>query len=102
MFEIVSVLVYIIIIFGVTSLLKIKKTKSGNFGKGESSAMPHEHRPAGVHDTFNKKSSANSAGAQPHRHETKKFTSMSDASKLPPGYILLNGEPVKVSDLDNK
>ncbi len=66
------------------------------------SAMPHEHTQPGKYQTYNKKRMDNSAGAQPHKHETRKYTSMSDASKLPKGYILLNGEPVKVSDLDNK
>ncbi|WP_029231169.1 hypothetical protein [Butyrivibrio sp. VCB2006] len=56
----------------------------------------------GKYDTFNKKSIFNTSGAQPHVHETRKYTSMSDASKLPPGYILLNGEPVRVADLEGK
>ena len=56
----------------------------------------------GKHVTYNKKSICNTAGAQPHIHETGKYRSMSDASKLPPGYILLNGEPVRVADLEGK
>ena len=56
----------------------------------------------GKYDTFNKKSIFNTSGAQPHVHETMKYTSMSDASKLPPGYILVNGEPVRVADLEGK
>ncbi len=32
----------------------------------------------------------------------KNYTATCDASKLPKGYILLNGEPVRVADLDEK
>lgn len=68
----------------------------------EASAQHHTHRAPGKYDTFNKKSLFNTQGAQPHIHETKKYSSMPDASKLPPGYILLNGEPVRVADLEGK
>ena len=69
---------------------------------GESGAMPHRHRESGVYDTYNRKSFRNDTGAMPHRHEKGHYTSMADASKLPPGYILLNGEPVRVADLEGK
>ncbi len=97
--ETASLIVYlfVIVIFIMTYVKKIKKSKSG-----ETSAMPHAHTKPGQHVTFNKKSIFNESGAMPHKHETKKYTSMSDASKLPPGYILLNGEPVRVADLDGK
>ncbi len=42
------------------------------------------------------------SSAMPHKHETKHYTATCDASKLPKGYILLNGEPVRVADLDEK
>ena len=42
------------------------------------------------------------AGTMPHKHEKNHYTSMADASKLPKGYILLNGEPVRVADLEGK
>ena len=69
---------------------------------GESSAMPHEHRKSGVYDTYNKKSWRNDSGTMPHKHEAGHYTSMMDVSRLPKGYILLNGEPVRVADLEGK
>ena len=68
----------------------------------EPSAMPHEHRKSGVYDTYNKKSWRNDSGTMPHKHEKGHYTSMMDTSKLPKGYILLNGEPVRVADLEGK
>ena len=68
----------------------------------QSSAMPHTHRPSGVYDTYNKKSVFNDSGTMPHKHESGHYTSMMDVSKLPKGYILLNGEPVRVADLEGK
>ncbi len=68
----------------------------------ESSAMPHKHRESGVYDSYNRKSWLNNSGAMPHKHESGHYTAMMDASKLPPGYILLNGEPVRVADLEGK
>ena len=44
----------------------------------------------------------NNPGAMPHKHEKNHYTAMADASKLPKGYILLNGEPVRVADLEGK
>ena len=69
---------------------------------GEPSAMPHTHRPSGVYDTFNRRSARNDSGTMPHKHEEGHYTSMMDVSKLPKGYILLNGEPVRVADLEDK
>ena len=98
MAAIVSALFYLVVFILISMLLRKKSSPKPK----ETSAMPHEHKRAGSYDTFNKKSPVNTAGAQPHVHETKKYTSMSDASKLPPGYILLNGEPVRVADLEGK
>lgn len=64
--------------------------------RSESGSMPHNHRESGVYDSYNRKNARNDSGTMPHKH------SMSDASKLPPGYILLNGEPVRVADLEGK
>lgn len=116
--DLIMIIVYIV---AVTSLLSyIKKKSMSVFKRGagvqesddlesstqrhvkEASAQPHTHRAPGKYDTFNKKSLFNTQGAQPHIHETKKYSSMPDASKLPPGYILLNGEPVRVADLEGK
>ena len=110
-----SAIFYIVVIIAV--VYKIKK-KGGIAGAGidrrpgapsspatkaETSAMPHEHRRAGSYDTFSGRKFHNrDSGAMPHKHETKKYTSQADASKLPPGYILLNGEPVRVADLEGK
>ncbi len=102
-----SACIYIMIIFLV--IISIRKKKMNNTfksidaeGMRETSSMPHEHRKAGSYDTYNKKRRNNSDGAMPHQHEKKHYTSMSDASKLPPGFILLNGEPVRVADLEGK
>ncbi|WP_026494933.1 hypothetical protein [Butyrivibrio sp. WCD3002] len=70
--------------------------------KNDSGAMPHNHRESGTYDTFNRKSIFNTSGSMPHVHSEGHYTSMADASKLPPGYILLNGEPVRVADLEGK
>jgi hypothetical protein len=98
MAAIVSALFYLMVFIFISILLKKKSTPKPK----ETSSMPHEHKRAGNYDTYNKKKPFNTDGAQPHVHEAKKFTSMSDASKLPPGYILLNGEPVRVADLEGK
>ena len=52
--------------------------------------------------TYSQKTHNAKPGAMPHKHETRHYTSMSDASNLPQGYILLNGEPVRVADLEGK
>ena len=70
----------------------------------ESGAMKHTHRRPGKYDTFNKKTKFHSkeSGSMPHEHRNEKYVSMADASNLPKGYILLNGEPVRVADLEGK
>ena len=70
----------------------------------ESGAMKHTHRKPGKYDTFNKKTKFHSkeTGSMPHEHRNEKYVSMADASNLPKGYILLNGEPVRVADLEGK
>ena len=97
MAEMLSVAIYLVIIAFV--ILAARKKK----GTREASSMPHEHAKPGQYVSYNKRNFMNTAGAQPHVHEAKKYTaSMADASKLPPGYILLNGEPVRVADLEGK
>ena len=109
---IMTIVFYLLVIVAV--VYKIKK-KGGVAGAGldrkptqipgmakEPSSMPHEHRKPGRYDTFNKKSRYNDSGTMPHKHENQKYTSQSDASHLPKGYILLNGEPVRVADLEGK
>ena len=68
----------------------------------EASSMPHKHKKDGVYETYSRKTHDKNSGAMPHKHETKHYTSMCDASNLPKGYILLNGEPVRVADLEDK
>ncbi len=94
-----SIAVYVVIIAVViiSRKNKIKKINIDNPG-----AMPHQHKPANVYETYNKKSPRNDSGTMPHKHEKDHYTSMADASKLPKGYILLNGEPVRVADLEGK
>ena len=94
-----SIAVYVVIIAVViiSRKNKIKKININNPG-----AMPHKHKPANVYETYNKKSPRNDSGTMPHKHEKNHYTSMADASKLPKGYILLNGEPVRVADLEGK
>ncbi len=68
----------------------------------ESSAMPHKHNESGVYDSYNKHKRDNSDGAMPHSHGNALRGPRYDSSKLPKGYILLNGEPVSVKDLENR
>ena len=112
----------ILIVFSILSK-SIKKSNSaknnGNYGGNDGgnrgayrpsqampvnrpSAMSHTHAVPASYETYNGKTRYNTAGAQPHVHDNRKYTSMADASHLPKGYILLNGEPVRVADLENK
>ena len=79
-----------------------RKKKITKINVSNPGSMPHQHKPANVYETYNRKSSKNDSGTMPHKHETSHYTSMADASKLPKGYILLNGEPVRVADLEGK
>lgn len=87
-----------------------KKAKTKNSKGNDSDAkvlaepgsMPHKHKPSGSYDSYNRKSLFNNTGSMPHKHETRHYKSQADASNLPKGYILLNGEPVRVSDLENR
>ena len=94
----ISVVIYVLIVIGVL----ISRKKFGTKMTQNEGAMPHKHKPEGRYDTFNKKSWKHESGTMPHKHEKGHYTSMSDASKLPKGYILLNGEPVRVADLEDK
>ena len=94
-----SVIVYVALIALVLVARKKKITKINSNNPG---AMPHQHKPANAYETYNKKSPRNDSGTMPHKHEKNHYTSMADASKLPKGYILLNGEPVRVADLEGK
>lgn len=81
--------------------------ESGSMSQGfprEAGAMKHTHRKPGKYDTFNKKTKFHSkeSGSMPHEHRNEKYVSMADASNLQKGYILLNGEPVRVADLEGK
>ncbi len=107
--SILSLAVYVVIFIGVIGYMKkkgmpiIEKKQPGAMDRyRESSSMPHKHKESGVYDTYNKKNRKNNSGTIPHKHEKGHYTSMADASKLPPGYILLNGEPVRVADLEGK
>ena len=79
-----------------------KRESSAMKDNKESGAMPHKHEAPDRHVTFNKKSGWNNIGSMAHRHEERHFTTMPDVTTLPKGYILLNGEPVRVADLENK
>ena len=107
--------IYFVVFFFIVGSVKKAAAKKENGGKtptgntpvknipvrpAQASAMPHQHKKEGVYDTYNKK--GNESGTMPHKHETGHYTSMADVSKLPPGYILLNGEPVRVADLEGK
>ncbi len=95
-----SIAVYVVVIVLVIAAKKKRVTRINlNNNPG---AMPHQHKPSNVYETYNRKSSRNDSGAMPHKHEKNHYTSMADASKLPKGYILLNGEPVRVADLEGK
>ena len=79
---------------------EIKKA-AVNKEKQEASAMPHVHKEEGVHETYNRHKKDNTDGAMPHEHEKVKIKHY-DVASLPPGYILLNGEPVRTKDLENR
>ena len=128
--ELISGVIYILFMVGVVKILRktvwknssSKGTTTGSFSANgtmptitsqptfttqqvrpaQSSAMPHVHKPANQYETYSKKTHNRQSGAMPHKHEKGHYTSMADASKLPPGYILLNGEPVRVADLEGK
>ncbi|MBE5858952.1 MAG: hypothetical protein E7301_02355 [Butyrivibrio sp.] len=76
------------------------KKYEGAMNHREPSAMPHKHRENGVYDTANKHKRDNSDGTIPHSHVEEKRKHI-DAASLPPGFILLNGEPVRTKDLEN-
>ena len=103
-------LLYIIILFfiGIPRIIKnVRRNRENQMPgaaaqKPEASAMPHKHKREGVYETYSRKTHNARPGAMPHKHETRHYTSMSDASNLPKGYILLNGEPVRVADLEGK
>ena len=94
-----SIAVYVVII---AVVIISRKKKADKININNPGAMPHQHKPANVYETYNKKSPRNDSGTMPHKHEKNHYTSMADASKLPKGYILLNGEPVRVADLEGK
>ncbi len=126
--EYLSLAIYLVFLFGVIKFLRKNIWKNaGSKGTGgvqvqgnvpgrgvqspgsyqqvrpsQSSAMPHQHKPAGKYESYSKKTHNRKSGAMPHKHEKGHYTSMPDVSKLPPGYILLNGEPVRVADLEGK
>ena len=91
-----------IIMPGFLKLLDTGKNPSSKIGKPGSAALPKSFKKAGNYQTYSKKTHDTKPGAMPHKHETSHYTSMCDASKLPKGYILLNGEPVRVADLEDK
>lgn len=103
-------LLYLIILLfiGIPRIIKNVRRSRENQMPGaaaqrpEASAMPHKHKREGVYETYSRKTHNARPGAMPHKHETRHYTSMSDASNLPKGYILLNGEPVRVADLEGK
>ena len=100
-----TVLVVVIAVLLTVSKKKgVKNTPSSvDNVRQEPSAMPHKHPKEGSHVSFSGKTTHNTkSGSMPHKHEKNKYKSMADASKLPPGYILLNGEPVRVADLEGK
>ena len=94
-----SLAVYVVII---AVVIISRKKKFNKINTSNPGAMPHQHKSANVYETYNKKSPRNDSGTMPHKHEKNHYTSMADASKLPKGYILLNGEPVRVADLEGK
>jgi hypothetical protein len=126
--EYLNLVIYLVFLFGVIKFLRKNIWKNagvkgtGNIqGQGnvpargvpspgsyqqarpaQSSAMPHQHKPAGKYESYSKKTHNRQSGAMPHKHEKDHYTSMPDVSTLPPGYILLNGEPVRVADLEGK
>ncbi len=80
-----------------------KQTPHMNDRKHEATSMSHEHGIKMEASSIpHKHETKMGVSSMPHKHETGHYTAMADASKLPEGYILLNGEPVRVADLDVK
>ncbi|MBE5843273.1 MAG: hypothetical protein E7302_03700 [Butyrivibrio sp.] len=102
--DLISLVIWIgiLVVIGGRFRKKITGSSAMESSRREASSMPHKHRESGVYDTFNRKSWRNDSGSMPHKHEKSHYTAMMDVSKLPPGYILLNGEPVRVADLEGK
>jgi hypothetical protein len=94
----ITVLVYGIVIYSVVRAIRKKKGLTTPGLKELKNNKPVKY------DTFNKKGKFHSkeSGSMPHSHKQEKYVSMADASNLPKGYILLNGEPVRVADLEDK
>ena len=92
----------------IPSLVKItqkgqnQQMPGANPQRPEASSMPHKHKKEGVYETYSRKTHNAKSGSMPHKHDKGHYTSMCDASNLPKGYILLNGEPVRVADLEDK
>ena len=89
-------------VIGVLPRILDKGGKGANPVSKAKPSMPHRHKKEGVYETYSKKTHDTRPGAMPHKHVTKHYTSMADASNLPKGYILLNGEQVRVADLEDK
>ena len=70
------------------------KHETAKYHNAAPGTIPHSHKEKKFHST--------ESGSMAHDHFTGKYRSMADASQLPPGYILLNGEPVRVADLEGK
>ena len=81
----------VFILFAVIAMVIVSSSKKG---KKEKAANYKAANSGKIHNT--------QSGSMPHEHSNKKFTTLPDVSKLPPGYILLNGEIVRVKDLENK
>ncbi len=87
------------------------KHETAKYHNAAPGTIPHSHKEKKFHSTesgsmfktrANGKFHSTESGSMAHDHFTGKYRSMADASQLPPGYILLNGEPVRVADLEGK
>ncbi len=87
------------------------KHETAKYHNRESGTIPHSHAEKKFHSVEsgsmfrrreNGKFHSTESGSMAHDKESGRYRSMADASQLPPGYILLNGEPVRVADLEDK
>ena len=95
-------LLIMIVMPGFLRLFIDVKKPSSKINTPKPASLPKGYKKSRGFDTYSKKTHDTKPGAMPHKHETNHYTSMCDASKLPKGYILLNGEPVRVAELEDK
>ncbi len=81
---------------------KYHNAAPGTISHSHKENKTHSTESGSMFKTRGGKFHSTESGSMAHDRFTGKYRSMADASQLPPGYILLNGEPVRVADLEGK